>query len=332
MLRILRVLAPNPSVYTLEGTNTWVIGEEPTIVIDPGPADDGHLAEVARVAGSVGLVLVTHDHPDHAPGAASFARARGAPLRAWRMSEGLRVRDEETFRVGEVSITALHTPGHTADHVAYWIASVGAMFTGDAVLGRGTSFIDPPEGDLARYLRSLERMRDLGPRVLYPGHGPVVFDADAKLREYLDHRREREGQVLRAFVVPRTIADAVEEIYAAYPVDVRPLAARSVLAHLIKLEQEGRVRRTGKGESARWEVSEPAACARCGRPVAGRGRYCASCSLILLQEGAPHARDGDAGDADAREATPGQAAPDDAAPDDAAPEVLDDDAAGGATS
>jgi glyoxylase-like metal-dependent hydrolase (beta-lactamase superfamily II) len=289
VLRILRVLAPNPSVYTLDGTNTWVIGEDPTIVIDPGPDDDGHLGEVARVAGSVGLVLVTHDHPDHAPGAVSFARASGAPLRAWRMSEGLRVRDEETFRVGEVSISALHTPGHTADHVAYWIASVGAMFTGDAVLGRGTSFIDPPEGDLARYLRSLERMRDLGPRVLYPGHGPVVFDAGAKLAEYLEHRHEREEQVLRAFAAARTIADAVEEIYAEYPVDVRPLAARSVLAHLIKLEQEGRVRRAGKGDSATWEASEPAACARCGRPVAGRGRYCASCSLILLQEGAQDA-------------------------------------------
>ena len=298
MLRVLRVLAPNPSVYTLEGTNTWVIGEDPTIVIDPGPDDDGHLREVANVAGTVGLVLVTHDHPDHAPGAATFARASGAPLRAWRMSDGLRVRDEETLRVGDVSITAMHTPGHTADHVAYWVGATGALFTGDAVLGRGTSFVDPPEGDLARYLRSLERMRELGPRVLYPGHGPVIFDADAKLREYLDHRREREAQVLLAFASPRTIADAVEDIYAEYPADVRPLAARSVLAHLIKLEQEGRVRRQGKGEDATWEVSEPAACARCGRPVAGRGRYCASCSLILLQEKAPDGSEGTASDAD----------------------------------
>lgn len=296
MLRILRVLAPNPSVYTLEGTNTWVIGDDPTIVIDPGPDDAGHLREVARVAGAVGLVLVTHDHPDHAPGATAFARDRGAPLRAWRLSDGLRVRDEETFRVGEITITALHTPGHTADHVAYWIGATGALFTGDAVLGRGTSFIDPPEGDLARYLRSLDRMRELGPRVLYPGHGPVIFDAAAKLREYLDHRQEREQQVLRAFASARTIEDAVEEIYAEYPIDVRPLAARSVLAHLIKLEQEGRVRRHGKGDAATWEVSEPVACARCGRPVAGRGRYCASCSLILLQEGATAAIEAEAGE------------------------------------
>lgn len=285
MLRVVRVLAPNPSVYTLGGTNTWVVGEDPSIVIDPGPDDEEHLDEVARAAGEVGLVLVTHDHPDHAPGAARFARAVSAPLRGWRLSDGLRVRDGETFHVGRVAITALHTPGHTADHVAFWIQGAGALFTGDAVLGRGTSFIDPPEGDLARYLRSLERMRDLGARVLYPGHGPVVFDAAGKLREYLEHRREREAQVLRAFASARTIAEAVEEIYAGYPANVHPLAARSVLAHLIKLEHEGRVRRRGRGDGATWEASEPAACARCGRPVAGRGRYCASCSLILLQEG-----------------------------------------------
>jgi glyoxylase-like metal-dependent hydrolase (beta-lactamase superfamily II) len=291
VLRVVRVLAANPGIYTLEGTNTWVVGEDPSIVIDPGPDDEEHLGEVARAAGEVGLVLVTHDHPDHAPGAVRFARAATAPVRGWRLSDGLRVRDGETFHVGRVTITALHTPGHTADHVAFWIQAAGALFTGDAVLGRGTSFIDPPEGDLARYLRSLERMRDIGPRVLYPGHGPVVFGADAKLREYLEHRREREQQVLRAFASPRTIADAVEEIYTDYPPEVHPLAARSVLAHLIKLENEGRVRRRGKGDVATWETTEPAACARCGRPVAGRGRYCSNCSLILLQEGAASVRE-----------------------------------------
>jgi len=161
------------------------------------------------------------------------------------------------------------------------------MFTGDAVLGRGTSFIDPPEGDLTQYLRSLRRMRELGPRVLYPGHGPVVLRAEAKLQEYVDHRAEREVQVLEAMADDRrTIDEIVEHVYAEYPADVRPLAARSVLAHLIKLENEGRAARSGKGEGARWSATEARDCARCGRPVKGRGRYCASCSLVLLQEGA----------------------------------------------
>ena len=285
MLRIVRVLAPNPDVYTLEGTNTWVVGAEPSIVIDPGPDIPAHLEEVARAAGSVAAVLVTHDHPDHAPGAAAFAANVGAPLYAFRLDGAEHLRDGQAVRAGTLKVTVVHTPGHTGDHVVYWLAEEGALFTGDAVLGRGTSFIDPPEGDLAKYLRSLERMRDLGPRTIYPGHGPVVLDAKAKLEEYLAHRAEREDQVLAAMADgPRTVDAMVERIYADYPVDVHPLAARSVLAHLLKLESEGRAQRKGKGDDATWSVSTPRSCARCGRPVRGRAKLCGPCSLAVLQD------------------------------------------------
>lgn len=285
MLRIVRVLAPNPGVFELEGTNTWVVGPAPAIVIDPGPDDEGHVREVERAAGRVGQIVLTHDHPDHAPGAARLAAATGAPVRAARPGEGMtRLRDGEVIRSGATELLAVATPGHSSDHVALFAAGEGALFTGDAVLGRGTSVIDPPEGDLAAYLRSLRRMRELDPRTIYPGHGPVVLDALAKLDEYLEHRAERERQVLDALADgPRTPEEMVPQIYEGYPPEVLELAARSLLAHLMKLEAEGRAERRTTGGVTRWHLLEPRACARCGRPVRGRGKYCGPCSLAVLQ-------------------------------------------------
>jgi glyoxylase-like metal-dependent hydrolase (beta-lactamase superfamily II) len=284
--RIVRVLAPNADVYTLDGTNTWVIGEDPSIVIDPGPRIDTHLDEVAATAGRVAVVLVTHDHPDHAPAAAAFAASAGAPLRAFRLDGAEHLHDGQMLSAGGVSLTAVHTPGHTSDHMVFLEPSIGALFSGDAVVGRGTTFIDPPEGDLAQYLRSLERMRGLGARTIYPGHGPAVFDAPGKLAEYVRHRAEREEQVLTALAGgPLTVTAMVEQIYAEYPPDVHPLAARSVLAHLLKLEGEGRVLRTGPGDDATWSSVQPKTCERCGRrPAMGRTKLCGPCSLAVLQD------------------------------------------------
>jgi glyoxylase-like metal-dependent hydrolase (beta-lactamase superfamily II) len=287
VLRIVRVLAPNPGPYTLDGTNTWVVGEDPSVVIDPGPDDASHLDEVAREAGPrVAAVLVTHDHPDHAPGAAAFARLVDAPLSAFRLEEAEHLRDGQRIVAGEVSLTAVHTPGHTSDHMSFHVPAVGALFTGDAVLGRGTSFIDPPDGDLVQYLRSLTRMQELHPRTIYPGHGPIVLRAQETLQRYLDHRGEREQQIVDAISSgPRTIPDLVAEIYAGYPPEVHELAARSVLAHLLKLSAEARAEQRGRGEGATWEAIAPRSCRRCGRPVNGRALYCGSCTLIVLQEG-----------------------------------------------
>jgi glyoxylase-like metal-dependent hydrolase (beta-lactamase superfamily II) len=285
MRSVIRVLAPNPSMYTLEGTNTWVVGDGPTIVIDPGPDIPEHLDEVAREAGTVAAVLVTHDHPDHAPGAATFAERVGAPLHAFRLEGAERLKDRQVFRAGTPEVVAILTPGHTPDHVAFWIDDEKALFTGDAVLGRGTSFIDPPEGDLVLYLRSLKRMLELGPRTIYPGHGPVVLDAQEKLREYLEHRSERESQVLAALADGKaTITEIVEVIYSGYPQEVHALAGRSVLSHLLKLEAEGHVRHEGTADKARYEIHESQTCARCGRRRAQpKSTYCGPCSVAVLQ-------------------------------------------------
>jgi glyoxylase-like metal-dependent hydrolase (beta-lactamase superfamily II) len=247
MTAVRRVLAPNPGVFTLEGTNTWIAGDGPAIVIDPGPADAAHVEAVLREAGPIEAILLTHRHPDHAPGARLLRQRTGAPVLAFDPDGGEeRLEDAAVVRTRGAALTAMHTPGHTPDHVVFVDAASGSMFTGDAVLGWGTSVIDPPEGELRDYVASLRRMLALAPPVLYPGHGPVVSDGVAKLREYLEHREEREREVLAGLAGgPRTPQELVPEIYAAYPQEVYPIAARSVLAHLLKLEVEGRVRRLG---------------------------------------------------------------------------------------
>ena len=286
MPSVARVLAPNPGLFELEGTNTWVVGRWPAVVIDPGPDDAGHLREVLDAAGRVGAIVLTHDHPDHAPGAAPLAATTGAPVLAARPAGGAeRLRDGHVVRMPGVALEAVATPGHSPDHVAFFLKDERALFTGDAVLGRGTSVIDPPEGDLAKYLRSLHRMRELAPKTIYHGHGPVVLDAVDKLDEYAEHRAMREAQVLSGLAEgPRSPEDLVPAIYEDYPLELHPAAARSVLAHLLKLEGDGRVEKTKKDGEVRFALLEPRTCARCGRPVKGRARLCGPCSLAVLQE------------------------------------------------
>jgi glyoxylase-like metal-dependent hydrolase (beta-lactamase superfamily II) len=247
---VVRVLAPNPGPFTLDGTNTWVVGTGPGLVIDPGPDDAGHLEAVMTQAGEIGAILVTHHHPDHASGASRLSRMSGAVVMAASpLSEEEAVHDGAIIEAGTVTLRAVATPGHTPDHLVFHDERTGSLFTGDAVLGRGTSVIDPPEGDLAAYLRSLEAMIALEPLVIYPGHGPVVRPAVPKLVEDVSHRQDRDRQVLQALRGgARMPEEVVPEIYAGYPQDLHPAAARSVLAHLLKLEREGRVVRVSPSE------------------------------------------------------------------------------------
>src|SRR5207253_1957811 len=144
------------------------------------------------------MILLTHTHEDHATGAPALSELTGAPVLGFDRPEPYRLRDRQELTVGELTVVALHAPGHTSDSMAFLVPEQGALFTGDTVLGRGTSFIDPPDGDLAAYLRTLRRLRAVDARAIYPGHGPAVFRVAEKLDEYLHHRAERERQVLRA--------------------------------------------------------------------------------------------------------------------------------------
>ncbi len=248
-----RVLAPNPSPMTLDGTNTYVVGEPGhgrVAVVDPGPDLVAHRAQVDRTVldqdAEVVAVLVTHHHPDHAEAARAWAAGYGCPVvaatREVAGEDGRTVGDGETIVVGSVAIEVVATPGHTRDHLAFRLPT-GALLVGDHVLGRGTSVVVHPDGDLLAYLDSLRRVLDLGPDALFPGHGPeLVEDPMAVLRYYRDHRRFREHQLLTALGSgPASVAQLVACIY--HDVDRRlwPAAAASTRAALAALAAEGRI-------------------------------------------------------------------------------------------
>jgi glyoxylase-like metal-dependent hydrolase (beta-lactamase superfamily II) len=219
---VVRVRAPNPSALTLDGTNSYVLG---AWVVDPGPADEGHLEAVRRAAGEgIEGVVLTHSHADHAEGAESL----GAPVTL--------PRDGET--VGP--FTAVATPGHSQDSVCLLAGAV--CFTGDTVLGSGSVFIAPGEGSLSTYLDSLRRLRSLPLEVLCPGHGPYVWDPAAKLDEYVAHRLERERRLLEALAAGlRTRDELLDSAWSDAPAELRDFAALSLASHLEKLAEEGRL-------------------------------------------------------------------------------------------
>ena len=288
--RIRRVLAPNPGPFTLDGTNTWVIGGDPSIVIDPGPDDPGHILRVLDEAEPIGAIVLTHRHPDHAPGAARLGHASGAPVHAFAPErDEVRIGDGEVLEAGRIRLRAVHTPGHTSDHLCFLLEAGRALFSGDTVLGQGTSVVDPPDGDMGAYVRSLRKLRDLEPAAIYPGHGPPIMTPMGRLDYYIRHREEREEQVLAELARgKRTPSEMVPGIYGK-EIDeaMYPVAARSVLAHLLKLEREGRAARTGRAKDERFVLAGDRACSRCGRPALPGSKYCSRCGLAALQEGLP---------------------------------------------
>jgi glyoxylase-like metal-dependent hydrolase (beta-lactamase superfamily II) len=202
------VLAPNPNIMTLDGTNTWVLrepGAARSVVIDPGPPDPGHLAAVEEAAGPVGVVLLTHHHLDHSEAAKEFASRMGCGVRAldpaYRLGEeGLG--DGDVVEVDGLEIRVVGTPGHTADSLSFLLPAERAVLTGDTVLGRGTTVVAHPDGELGAYLGSLDRLHALADTHevdrIWPGHGPVIDDALTALDYYISHRHERLDQVRAA--------------------------------------------------------------------------------------------------------------------------------------
>jgi glyoxylase-like metal-dependent hydrolase (beta-lactamase superfamily II) len=250
---VTRVLAPNPSPMTLDGTNTYLVGAPGSgqaVLVDPGPDDVAHLAAVEAALSARGArcaaVLVTHHHGDHAEAALPWGARFGAQVAAATAAvagEGGRVlAPGDRLRLAGTTLDVVATPGHTADHLAFRLES-GAVLVGDHVLGRGTSVVTHPEGDVAAYLESLRRVHDLGPSALYCGHGPeLTQDPGAVLDFYLAHRAYRESQLLAALADgPRTVDELVGGIYADVPRQVWPAAAQSTRATLDKLRAEGRV-------------------------------------------------------------------------------------------
>jgi len=265
------VLAPNPSVLTGRGTNSYVLGRGgDVLVIDPGPADVAHLErleQAARRRGQVSAVLLTHHHSDHSESAAAFAARVDAKVLATphpdgpapdrAIGEGTRV----PFAGGSVEVWA--TPGHTRDHLCFLVDGGGLVFGGDLVATEGYIIVDPPDGDMAQYLASLRRVKEHfastgDPRgFLLPGHGAAIEAPLAHLEMYIGHRLARESRVLSALAgeTPLGLADILPAAYSDTPVELFPLAARSLAAHLDKLVADGRATMVEKEGEARYQAT-----------------------------------------------------------------------------
>lgn len=271
-MEVRQVRAANPSPMTGEGTNSWIIASAGAVaVIDPGPALPAHLAAIRaaiRPDERVEAVLVTHTHLDHSEAAPALAAALGAPVLALGpagtgqsaamarlASAGLTgggegmdltfrpdraLADGEALRLGAVTVEAIHTPGHSANHLAF--ACEGLLFSGDQAMGWSTSLVSPPDGDMGAYMASLDRLAARAWRRMLPGHGPVVEDAAARLAELAAHRRTREAEVLAALAAgPADAATLAGLIYHATPPALLPAATRNVLAHLLDLAERKRI-------------------------------------------------------------------------------------------
>jgi len=233
------LLCDNPGPMTLDGTNTWVLrqpGSDEMVVVDPGPDDDTHLERLADL-GRIPLVLISHRHGDHTDGIDKLVAATGAVVRSvgsgFLRGRGGHLRDGDVIEAAGLTITVLATPGHTADSVCFVLDD--AVLTADTVLGRGTAVIDDEDGSLADYLRSLRRLRGLGPRIVLPGHGPELDNLVAVTEMYLIHRAERLEQVRQALGTlgeDATARQIVESVYSDVDVKLRDAAESSVRAQL----------------------------------------------------------------------------------------------------
>jgi glyoxylase-like metal-dependent hydrolase (beta-lactamase superfamily II) len=249
-----RIVANNPGMMTGPGTNTYLVGIDEIAVIDPGPGDDAHLDAIAGCGGDrIRWILLTHTHEDHSPGAVGLKKRTGAEILAFDGGSGRgklrldgKLGDNDVIEATEFHLTALHTPGHASNHLCYLLNEERTLFTGDHIMQGSTVVISPPDGDMATYLASLERLKAIRPRLkaIAPGHGHVIDDPLATIDATIEHRLAREAQVLDALRTrgTATITELVEEIYVDVATELHPVARRSVWAHLRKLADEGTVK------------------------------------------------------------------------------------------
>ena len=266
---IARVLAHNPSAFTYYGTQTYLVGERELAVIDPGPDLPEHVEALEQAIGGrpVAAIMCTHTHRDHSPAAKPLAEAVGAPIvgcaplaletvgpRADASFDGDYVADRVladggTLEVDGKTITALATPGHTSNHLCF--AYEGALFTGDHVMGWSTTVVVPPDGDMAAYMQSLDKLRQRDDRIYYPAHGAPVTNPGQYVRHLMGHRMQREKQILKLIDErPRDIPDIVADAYPGLDPRLVVAAGGSVLAHLIDLQRRGLVEREGDSWTA----------------------------------------------------------------------------------
>jgi glyoxylase-like metal-dependent hydrolase (beta-lactamase superfamily II) len=261
-----RIVAPNPSMMTGPGTNTYLFGSDEVAVLDPGPAIMQHVGDIVAKAGApIRWILVTHTHPDHSPAAALLAKETGADLLGVAAPDGKH--QDKTFRpdrqlahgdtldTDEFSLEAIHTPGHASNHLCYRLTSVDWIFTGDHVIDGSTVVINPPDGNMQHYIASLQRLLEMDCRAIAPGHGDIITDPTRVIERTISHRLERESKVAAAVAEHpnHTSHQLVPHVYKDVDPKLYGWAERSLLAHLLKLEADGRaVSRIGH-----WRMRAP---------------------------------------------------------------------------
>ncbi|AUW59484.1 MBL fold metallo-hydrolase [Sphingobium sp. SCG-1] len=269
---VARVLAPNPSPFTYTGTQSYIVGREEVAVIDPGPAEPDHIAALqSAIAGRpVTAILCTHTHRDHSPAAKVLAQATGAPIIGCAPltldDDGPRadaafdpdyapdhvLADGDTVRGKDWTLEAVATPGHTSNHLCFALVEEQALFTGDHIMGWSTTVVSPPDGDMAAYMQSMQRLIDREDVIYYPAHGDPVDKPQRLARSMMGHRRHREGQIIRFLQAggASAIPDMVSEMYKGVDPRLYSAAGRSVLAHLLDLQARGLARE----QDGQWEA------------------------------------------------------------------------------
>jgi glyoxylase-like metal-dependent hydrolase (beta-lactamase superfamily II) len=260
-----RLVARNPGYMTGPGTNTYLVGTQHCAVIDPGPHDPVHIERILEAAGGrVSAILATHTHPDHSPAVAALAQStgaevlgRGAPVHGRQDATFAPTRvlsDGDVLRVDDLVLRAIHTPGHASNHLCYLLEGAGMLFSGDHVMQGSTVVIGPPDGDMKVYLQSLARLQREPVTRIAPGHGTVIEDAQSEVARLIAHRLQREAKVVERLrrVGRATIDVLVTSVYDDVDPRLHPVAKGSLLAHLLKLEADGRAARDDAADATWW--------------------------------------------------------------------------------
>jgi len=272
--RIRRITAPNPSMMTGPGTNTYIVGRQELAIIDPGPAIDSHVEAIVEACADakVKWIIATHTHPDHSPGAKILAQRLGGEVVGAVLADdghqdlsfkpAKQLQHNETFAAENYTLQAIYTPGHVANHFCFFLQEEQTLFTGDHIMQGATVVVIPPSGDMADYLSSLGKMLGLGLQRLAPAHGHIMTQAEQAVQGIIDHRMAREAKVVAAMKTLGRCSLAVlaQTVYADVDKAVMGIAKVALWAHLLKLEKEGRAEKhaekSGLFDDELWHLTE----------------------------------------------------------------------------